>query len=245
VAAFKRVLVKLSGQALAGTHGSGFDQGALAHIVDEVLAIQALGVQVAIMVGGGNIFRGKLAEAWSIERAEADNIGMMATVINSLMLRGALSAKGAGDVRVMTAMPITSIAEPYIRLRAVEHLQKGRLVIFAGGTGQPYVTTDYPAVQRALETRCDVVLAAKHGVDGTYTADPKVDSAARRFTSINFDEVLSRGLQVMEQSAFLLARDHGLPLHVFDFAEVGCMARICQGEAVGTLVAHGVPVAYA
>jgi uridylate kinase len=239
---FKRVLVKLSGGALAGKQGFGFDPARLSHIVGEVLAMRALGVEVAMMVGGGNIFRGKVAEQWQIERAEADNIGMMATVINSLMLRGALTARGAGDVRVMTAMPITSVAEPYIRLRAIQHLEKGRLVIFAGGTGQPFVTTDYPGVQRALEVRCDAILAAKQGVNGVYTGDPKRDPGARRFKSIGYDEVLTRGLQVLDQAAFILARDYGLPIHVFDFDEPDCMGRICQGEDVGTLIAPGVPV---
>lgn len=163
---FKRILVKLSGGALAGTDGTPFDQGALDHIATELLSLQALGVEVALVVGGGNIFRGNEADHWSLERAEADNIGMMATVTNSLMLRGVLTAHGARGVRVMTATPMTAVAEPYIRLRAISHLEKGRMVIFAAGTGQPYVTTDYPAVQRALEVRCDAIFAAKHGVDG-------------------------------------------------------------------------------
>jgi uridylate kinase len=166
----------------------------------------------------------------------------MATVINSLMLRGALTSRGAGDVRVMTAIPMNAVAEPYIRLRAIHHLEKGRLVIFAAGTGQPYITTDYPAVQRALEIRCDAILVAKHGANGVYTADPNRDPGARRFATIPYDEVLSRGLKVMDQAAFLLARDYSLPIHVCDFGESGALRRICEGEDVGTLIAPGVPV---
>lgn len=237
----KRVLVKLSGGALAGTQGFGFDQAALDHIAREVKALRDLGVEIALMMGGGNILRGNEAERWGIERAEADNIGMMATVINSLMLRGALAASGAGDVRVMTSVPITAVAEPFIRLKAIQHLERGRIVIFAGGTGQPYVTTDYPAVQRALEVRCDLLLAVKHGADGVYTADPKHDPAAQLYRSIGYDEVLRQGLKVMDQSAFILARDHGMPIRLLDFGQPGYLSRICQGEELGTLIAPGVP----
>lgn len=245
MARFHRVMVKLSGGALAGGGGFGFDRSALEHIVAEILAVRELGVEMAIMVGGGNIFRGNMAEEWGIERAEADNIGATATVINSLMLRGALTARGAGDVRVMTAIPMNAVAEPYIRLRAIHHMEKGRLLIFAAGTGQPYITTDYPSVQRALETRCDVILAAKNGTAGVYTADPNSDPAAKRFKTMPYEEVLARNLKVMDQAAFLLAREHKLPVYVFDFAENQAMRRICEGEDVGTLIADGLPVQFA
>lgn len=242
MARYKRIVIKLSGGSLAGTAGFGFDHDALDQIGDEIMAVHRQGVEVAIMVGGGNIFRGRTADEWGIERVEADNIGMMATVINSLILRGVLNAKGAEDVRVMTAMAINSIAEPYLRLRAIHHLEKGSIVIFAGGTGQPFVTTDYPGVQRALEVRADVILAAKQGVNGVYAGDPKIDPTAKRFKSLDYDEVIRRGLKVMDQSAFILARDHGLPIHVFDAAAQGSIERIVGGEDVGTHIAAGLPL---
>ncbi|HEX5415778.1 MAG TPA: UMP kinase [Chloroflexota bacterium] len=233
---YRRILVKLSGGALAGAADFGFDKTAVDVLADDVLALARDGVEVAIMMGGGNIFRGRLADQWGIERAEADNIGMMATVVNSLILRGALTARGAAEVRVMTAIPMQAIAEPYIRLRAIHHLEKGYLVVFAAGTGQPYVTTDYPAVQRALEIRADVILAAKQGVNGVFTADPKRDPTARRFKTIRYDDVLSDGLNVLDQAAFILARDHGLPIHVFAASEPGTMHALCLGEDVGTYI---------
>lgn len=239
---YRRVLVKLSGGAFAGSDEGGVSKEAVDLLADELLALAGLGVQVAVMVGGGNIFRGRLADQWGIERAEADNIGMMATVVNSLILRGALTARGAGEVRVMTAIPMASITEPYIRLRAIKHLEKGYLVVFAAGTGQPFVTTDYPAVQRAIEVRAEVILAAKQGVHGVYTADPKGDPTARRFRTLPYDEVLARGLRVMDQAAFILARDHRLPIHVFDAGAPGAMRAICEGAEVGTLIGPAVAV---
>jgi uridylate kinase len=233
---FKRVLLKLSGGALAANKGFGFEKEALEHIANEVIALRKTGVELAIMVGGGNIFRGNTAEKWAIERAEADNIGTMATVINSLILRGILTTKGAGEVRVMTAAPMEAIAEPYIRLRAIHHLEKGYLVILAGGIGQPYVTTDYPAVQRAIEIRADVVLMAKHGVNGVYTANPRSESNARRYKTMTYDEVIRNGFQVADQSAFMLARDYKLPIYIFDFFEKDCMKNICEGEDIGTYI---------
>ena len=160
---YRRLVVKLSGEALAGTAGSGVDPASLAHVAQEILSVHDLGVQIAVVVGGGNYFRGRMAEGWGISRAEADNIGMLGTVMNALMLRGVLTASGGGDVRVMTAIPIQSVAEPFIRLRAVHHLDRGLIVLLAGGIGQPYVTTDYPAVQRALELDADALLVAKIG----------------------------------------------------------------------------------
>jgi uridylate kinase len=236
---YKRVLVKLSGGAIAGDKDWGFSPSALNHIADEVLALHDLGVQVSVVVGGGNIFRGELGEEWGIERAEADNIGMIATVTNSLMLRGVLKSRGEVDVRVMTAIPIDTVAEPFIRLRAIRHLEQGYIVILAAGTGNPYVTTDYPSVQRALELRAEAILAAKNGVDGVYTADPNRDSTARRFKQINYDTVILKNLKALDQSAVLLARDHGLPVHVFDFDMPGIMCQICKGEDVGTLICQG------
>jgi uridylate kinase len=234
---YRRVVIKLSGGALSGPEPFGLDAAALEHLAGEVLSVTALGVQAAIVVGGGNFFRGSLAETWGIDRAEADSIGMLGTVMNSLMLRGVLKARGAGEVRVMTALPIPSVAEPFIRLRAIAHLEKGYLVILAGGIGQPYVTTDYPAVQRALELGADALLVAKHGVDGVYSADPRKDPAAERYDHLAYEEVIARDLRVMDPSAFILARDHGLPLHVFDVDRTGAMAAIVSGEDVGTTIA--------
>ena len=195
---YRRVVVKLSGEALAGAAGTGADPASLARVADEVLSVHELGVQVAVVVGGGNYFRGRMADGWGISRAEADNIGMLGTVMNALMLRGALTARTDADVRVMTAVPIHSVAEPFIRLRAVHHLERGMIVLLAGGIGQPYVTTDYPAVQRALELDADALLVAKHGVDGVYDADPKHHPDAKRYTSLTYDEALAAGV-----------RDHG------------------------------------
>lgn len=231
---YKRVLIKLSGAAVAGKRDFGFDPEALDHIASEVLSVADLGVEVTVVIGGGNIFRGNVADTWGIERAEADNIGVVGTVINSLLLRGVLNARSNHEVRVMTSIPMSSIAEPYIRLRAVHHLEKGYIVILAGGTGQPFVTTDYPAVQRSIELRCDAILAAKHGVDGIFTADPKLDPTARRYQTVGYDDVVRENLKVMDQSALILARDYGLPVHLFDFEKIGAMRDICLGENVGT-----------
>src|SRR5574341_36797 len=236
---YNRVLVKLSGGAMAGENGWGFSPNSLNHIADEVLKLHDSGVQVSVVVGGGNIFRGELGEQWGIERAEADNIGMMATVTNSLMLRGVLTARGDVDVRVMTAIPIDTIAEPFIRLRAIRHLEHGYIVVLAAGTGNPYVTTDYPSVQRALELRAEALLAAKHGIDGIFTADPHRDPTARQYKRINYDTVIQKNLRALDQSAVLLARDHNLPIHVFNFDLPEVMCKICLGEDVGTLISNG------
>lgn len=238
--AYGRVLIKLSGQAMAGDEKFGLDAAALEHIASEILAVRAAGVEVAIMVGGGNIFRGNLAQRWGIDRVEADNIGMVATVINALMLRGALQARSDYEVRVMTALPMEAIAEPYIRLRAKAHLHRGYIVILGCGIGQPLVTTDYPAVQRAIELNADAILVGKHGVDGVYDADPAVEPDARKYTSIPYDAAIDSGLGVMDLSAFILARDAGIPLHVFDIDGVGAMRRIAEGTPVGTKIAPDV-----
>lgn len=233
---YSRILLKLSGAALAGERDFGFNPTALNAIADEVLQLHAAGVRVGIVIGGGNIFRGNLGAQWGIEHAEADNIGMMATVINSLMLRGVLTGRGNAEVRVMTAIPIDTVAEPFIRLRAIHHMDKGYICIFAGGTGQPFMTTDYPAVQRAIEVRAQALLSAKSGTDGIYTADPNKDLTARRYVQISYDSVVRQNLRALDQSAVLLARDHRLPLHVFSFDHPGAMLRLCQGEDVGTLI---------
>lgn len=236
---YRRVLIKLSGQAISGKHDFGFDHEALEHIAEEVLSLHGQGVQVSIVIGGGNIFRGNLGAQWGIERAEADNIGMMGTIVNSLMLRGVLTShsKGRAEVRVMSAIPVNTVAEPFIRLRAVHHLEKGYIVIFAGGTGNPYVTTDYPAAQRAIETRSDALLFAKNRARGIFTADPQKDPGARFYRQMRYNTILQQNLSIVDHSSVILARDHRMPLHLFNFTERGTMLRICQGEDVGTLVA--------
>lgn len=233
---YERVVLKLSGEALAGTTGWGVDPPSLGHLADEVLAVRDLGIQVAVVVGGGNYFRGRMAEGWGIGRAEADNIGMLGTVMNALMLRGALTARSDADVRVMTAVPIQSVAEPFIRLRAISHLSKGSVVILGGGIGQPYVTTDYPSVQRALEVEASALLVAKRGVDGVYDSDPNSNARAVRYQRLAYDDAIRLGIEVMDVSAFVLAKEHGLTMHIFDVAADGAMRRICEGEDVGTLV---------
>jgi uridylate kinase len=205
-------------------------------VADEVLSVHDLGVQVAVVVGGGNYFRGRMADGWGISRAEADNIGMLGTVMNALMLRGALTARTEADVRVMTAVPIHSVAEPFIRLRAVHHLERGFIVVLAGGIGQPYVTTDYPAVQRALELDADALLVAKHGVDGVYDSDPKINPEAKRFTTLTYEEAISSDIRVMDTSAFVLANEQGLTMHVFGIGSSNAMRAICEGAEVGTRI---------
>lgn len=231
---YKRIIIKLSGAAIAGNAKFGFDPDALEHICTEVLAVRDLGVEVGIVVGGGNIFRGNVAEQWNINRVEADNMGMLATIINAVLMRAALKSQGKYEVRVMSALPAEAVAEPFIHLRAMRHLEKGFIVLFAGGIGQPYVTTDYPAVQRALQIEADAILVAKHGVDGVYTKDPQVNADAQRFRSLSYDGFVQRNLKVMDQSALLLARDHNLPIHIFNFEKKGSIQRVCMGEDVGT-----------
>jgi uridylate kinase len=233
---YKRILVKLSGGAIAGSNGWGFDPNSLNHIAGQVLDLHEMGVEVGVVVGGGNIFRGDLGEEWGIERAEADNIGMLATIINSLMLRGVLQSKSQAEVRVMTAIPINTVAEPFIRLKALQHLDQHYIVVLAAGTGNPYVTTDYPAVQRALELRAEALLSAKNGTDGLYTSDPRRDPEAKRYKTVGYNTVVRENLRALDQSAVILARDHGLPIHLFDFDLPGAMRRICNGEDVGTLI---------
>jgi len=234
---YKRVLLKLSGQALAGDGKDILDHKAIRHIVGECLSVTEAGIEVAIVVGGGNIFRGNIAKEWAIERAEADNIGMLGTCINGVMLRAAFKTVTDQDVRVMSAMDMPEVAEPFIRLRADRHLDKGSIVILVGGIGQPYVTTDYPSVQRALELKCDALLSAKNGVDGVFTSNPQTDPDAKLYKSIALDDAIRGELAFMDLSALVLARDHGLAIHTFNFNETGAMRRICLGEPIGTYLA--------
>jgi uridylate kinase len=224
---YRRVVVKLSGEALSGS-GTGVDPASLSRVADEVLSVHNLGVQVAVVVGGGNYFRGTMADGWGISRAEADNIGMLGTVMNALMLRGALTARTDSEIRVMTAVPMNSIAEPFIQLKAKYHLERG--------FGQPYVTTDYPAVQRALELDADALLVAKHGVDGVYDSDPKHNPNAKRFTALTYEEAIASNIRVMDTSAFVLANEQALTMHVFDVGAIGVMSAICEGAELGTCI---------
>lgn len=233
---YKRILLKISGGALSGKNNEEFDKDKLDAITDQILKAREEGIEIAVLVGGGNIFRGRTADEWNIERVEADNIGMLATIINSLMLRGALYSKTDQDIRVMTSISVPSVAEPYIRLKAKKHLDKGKIVIFGGGLGQPFVTTDYPSVQRAIEIGADIVLMAKSGTNGVYTDDPKKDPNAKRYRNINYKDVISQNLQVADQSAFVLARDYKMPLYVFDFDEPNAISKICKGEEIGTYI---------
>jgi uridylate kinase len=233
---YRRVVVKLSGEALAGPARSGVDPGSLAHVADEVLGVHELGVQVAVVVGGGNYFRGRMAGEWGISRPEADNIGMLGTVMNALMLRGVLTARTDTDVRVMSAIPMSSVAEPFIRLRAIRHLERGLIVLLAGGIGQPYVTTDYTAVQRALELNADALFVAKRGVDGVYDSDPHLNPDAVRYSELTYDEALALKVRVMDTSALVLASEHGLTMYVFDVAAVGAMREILAGAELGTRI---------
>jgi uridylate kinase len=239
VSRYGRIAVKVSGEALAGDGSWGVDPKGLAHLAREILSVRELGIEVAVVVGGGNYFRGRMSQGWGIGRAEADNIGMLGTVMNALMLRGALTGSSSFDVRVMTAMPMNSVAEPFIRLRAIRHLEHGALVLLAGGIGQPYVTTDYPAVQRALELDADALLVAKRGVDGVYDSDPRTNPDARRYTELTYAEALARDIRVMDASAFVLAGEQNLLMHLFDAAASGAMRAICEGRNIGTRIHAG------
>lgn len=233
-----RVLIKLSGGALASESGDSFDHLKLNHIADEILSITNMDIEVALVIGGGNIFRGSLAEQWNIDRVEADNIGTLGTIMNSLMLRGVLKSKTTKDVRVMTSIPVPSVAEPYIQLRAKRHLEKGSIVIFGGGNGQPFVTTDYPSVQRAIETSCDAIFVAKLGVDGVFNLDPNQHIEAKMYRTLHFDDILRENIKVMDQSALLLAKDYNISVNIFNFDKKGEMKKIVEGKQTGTLVSQ-------
>jgi uridylate kinase len=236
-------MIKLSGRAFAGDDPFGLDPRAIEYVADELLALRNMDIEVAVVVGGGNFFRGNVAQEWGIERAEADNIGMLGTVMNGILLRGVLKHRGLNDVRLMTALPMPAMAEPFIRLRALAHLARDRMVLLGCGIGQPYVTTDYPAVQRAIELNAEAILLAKHGVDGIYSDDPRQHASAVRYDSLAYKDVLERDLRVMDQSAIVLARDHDMPLHVFNFDDAGAMGAICRGEHRGTYIAPTTSIA--
>ena len=232
--AFQRVLLKLSGEALAGTQGFGLDSKRVQEIAEELADAQKIGAQIAIVVGGGNIFRGVAQQAKDMDRVSADHMGMLATVINALALQDALEKQGA-HTRVQSAIVMNQVAEPFIRRRAIRHLEKGRIIIFAGGTGNPYFSTDTAAALRAMEIKADVILKATQ-VDGVYDADPKLVPDAKRFTEISYMEVLKRGLKVMDSTAISLCKDNNLPIIVFKLAERGNIRRVILGEKIGSRV---------
>jgi uridylate kinase len=232
--AYKRVLLKLSGEALMGEQKFGIDPVIASQIASEVAEIQALGVQTAVVIGGGNIFRGVAASAKGMDRATADYMGMLATVINGLALQDAMENHGV-NTRVVTAIEMRAVAEPFIRRRAIRHLEKGRVVIFAAGTGNPYFTTDTAAALRAMEIKADVIMKGTK-VDGIYNADPMTHPDATRFESISYLKVLEQGLRVMDTTAISLCMDNKLPIVVFNLRTPGNMRRAIMGEPVGSLV---------
>jgi uridylate kinase len=231
---YKRILLKLSGEALAGDAGYGIDTHILKALAAEIKAVQQQGVQVGVVVGGGNIFRGIKGATEGMDRASADYMGMLATMLNCIALQDALEHEGV-HTRVQSAIEMRELAEPYIRRRAVRHLEKNRVVIFGAGTGNPYFTTDTTAALRAMEVGAEVVLKATK-VDGIYDSDPKKNPDAKRFEHLTYIDVLSRGLQVMDSTAISLCMDNRLPIVVFDLNEKGSLQRVIAGEAVGTLV---------
>lgn len=230
----QRILLKLSGEHLAGEAGHGIDESVLSALAEEVRDVHALGVQVGIVLGGGNIFRGLAGSARGMDRVAADHMGMLATVINSLSLQHALEKRGL-FTRVMSAIQMDQVAEPWIRRRAVRHLEKGRIVVMAAGTGNPYFTTDTAAVLRAIEIGADVVLKGTK-VDGVYSGDPKKDPAATFFPRIGYMDILNKDLKVMDSTAISLCRDNRLPLIVFNVGVRGNLVKIVNGESVGTAV---------
>ena len=232
---YKRVVLKLSGEAMAGQSGFGIDPATIKEMVKEIKEVHALGVEIAIIVGGGNIWRGITGAEMGMERAQADYMGMLATVMNSLALQDVLENNGV-PTRVQTSIDMRPIAEPFIRRRAIRHLEKGRVVIFAAGTGNPYFSTDTLAALRAAEVNADVILMAKNNVDGVYDADPRQDANATKFDNLSHLDVIAKGLKVMDSTASSLSMDNDIPLVVFNLNEPGNIRRVVLGESIGTVV---------
>jgi len=233
---YRRVLLKLSGEVFGGEKGIGVDPDVLADVAKQINAVVREGVQIAIVVGGGNFFRGAELSERGMERSRADYMGMLGTVMNCLALQDFLE-KESVDTRVQTAITMGQVAEPYVPRRAIRHLEKGRVVIFGAGAGMPFFTTDTVAAQRALEVGAEVLLLAKSGVDGVYNADPRKDSTATKYDTISYDEVLQKSLAVADAAAFSLCRENSLPIVVFDLLTAGNIGRAVRGEKIGTLVA--------
>lgn len=234
--AYRRVVLKLSGESLRGKSADGLDWSVLSYLASEVKEAADLGREVSLVIGGGNIWRGAVAERNGMDRATADYAGMLATIINALAMQDALERAGV-TTRTQSAIEIRAVAEPYIYRRALRHLEKGRVVIFAAGTGSPYMTTDTTAALRAVEMRADLLLMAKNQVDGVYDADPKTEPGARKFDRASYIDLLSRRLQVMDSTALSLCMENDLPIRVFDVFTPGAIRRILSGDDVGTLIA--------
>jgi len=237
-AAYRRVLLKLSGESFKGKRGHGLDPVAVDYNASQIKLIHEMGVEVGVVVGGGNIWRGAQAETDGMDRVSADYAGMLATVINALALQDALERHHSIDTRTQTGIAVQQVAEPYIRRRAIRHLEKGRVVIFAAGTGNPYMTTDTAAALRAMETDADILLMAKYNVDGVYAADPKKYPSAAKYDFITYRDAMDQRLGVMDATALSLCMEHGLPIVVFDLSVPGNVARILKGEHIGSLVAE-------
>lgn len=235
---YRRIVLKLSGEAMAGEKGFGLDLDVVQRSAQDIRALHELGVQVAVVVGGGNIWRGMAGSERGMDRATADYMGMLATVINALALQDQLEQVGL-DTRVMTAIEMRQVAEPYIRRRAIRHLEKDRVVIFASGTGNPFFSTDTTAALRAAEIEADVILMAKRGVDGVYDEDPRMNPNARKFERLEYIDLLQRGLGVMDATATSLCMDNRIPIIVFDFNQPNHLLSACLGEKVGTTVGGG------
>ncbi|MCG9792180.1 UMP kinase [Flavobacterium algicola] len=231
---YKRILLKLSGEALMGDKQYGIDPVRLAEYAEEIKKIHNKGVEIAIVIGGGNIFRGVAGASAGMDRVQGDYMGMLATIINGMALQGALEDKGI-LTRLQTALKIEAIAEPYIKRRAVRHLEKGRIVIFGAGTGNPYFTTDTAAVLRGVEINADVILKGTR-VDGVYDCDPEKNDSAIKFDTISFEDVLKKGLNVMDTTAFTLSQENKLPIVIFDMNKIGNLEKICNGDNIGTVV---------
>jgi uridylate kinase len=234
-AAYRRLLVKLSGERLAGDGGFGISPEVIAEIARDLRAVHELGTQLCVVIGGGNFIRGIHAAAKGVDRTSADYMGMLASVINALALQDALEKEGLAT-RVLSALEMPSVCEPYIRRRAELHLDKGRVVVFAGGTGNPYFSTDTAAALRAAELGCELILMAKQGVDGVYDVDPKENADAKRYERLSFDEAIMKNLRVMDQTALSLCRENRLPIVVFDSGVQGNILKVASGEKIGTSV---------
>lgn len=232
---YKRVVLKLSGEALAGENGFGINPSVIKNVAGQVKELAELGVEVAVVVGGGNIWRGKIGEEMGMDRATADYMGMLATVMNSLALQDSLEQEGI-ETRVQTSIEMRQVAEPYIRRRAIRHLEKTRVVIFAAGTGNPYFSTDTTAALRAAEIEAEVILMAKNNVDGVYSADPRMDPNAVKYDELLYLDVIKEGLAVMDSTASSLCMDNNIPLIVFSIMEEGNIKRAVMGEKIGTIV---------
>ena len=230
---YKRIVLKISGEAIAGDKGFGIDPETIQVISQEIKEAHDLGVELAIVVGGGNIWRGKTGEVMGMDRAQADSIGMLATIMNGLALQDGLETLGV-PTRVQTAINMSEVAEPYIRRRAIRHLEKGRVVIFSGGTGSPYFSTDTTAALRAAEINADVIMMAKNNVDGVYSSDPNIDKTAVKYDELTYLDIINQSLQVMDVTASSLSMDNEIPLVVFKFNEKGNIKRVILGEKIGT-----------